>query len=275
MNKHQGIEGLAGREPFGAVVTVGHKGDRGFPTDTDRFFIVMTTQDDKKVRPPHPAFAPFNNATNKDFCKVLYGNIVHASADEAFNYHLKAQVLGKAHPDMRPACVGDGKTAERWMGDDVFKTIPCPNDKCEFRTGVKPACKPFGRIAFRLRWKKEGAMPSPLVKLSTGSWNTVGNLLGFFDYIAAQARLLGVAQYSLYGLPFMLTVTRKTKPSQNKAFPVVTIAPDGDLQDFLWTQSDRMKELEGRSIAALTDGGYAEEHADLVTIEPGMPGRDG
>ena len=52
-----------------------------------------------------------------------------------------------------------------------------------------------------------------LVKLTTQSWNSIANLVGFFDDLDNQRKALGLEGVSLYGLPFVLTFTRKTKPS--------------------------------------------------------------
>jgi hypothetical protein len=58
----RGIEGLQGKEPVGAVLTIGTKStDKGFPTDRDRFYIKVPDSSND-VRVNHPAFTAFNGA---------------------------------------------------------------------------------------------------------------------------------------------------------------------------------------------------------------------
>ena len=123
------IKDLHPREPVGAVVSVGVKDKaKGFPTETDRWHIVQP-REENGIRHPHPAFTSFNQAP-PEHRKVLKGVIMHATRDLCVEWHLKAQVLSKAHPDRRPACVGDGVKAIRWEGGeaDDFMDIKCPTD---------------------------------------------------------------------------------------------------------------------------------------------------
>lgn len=58
----RGIHGLQGKEPVGAVLTIGTKSaDKGFPTDRDRFY-VKVPDSSNDVRVNHPAFSVFNGA---------------------------------------------------------------------------------------------------------------------------------------------------------------------------------------------------------------------
>jgi hypothetical protein len=281
----RGIGGLTGREPIGAVLTIGHKGPKGNPTDTDRLFIVQPQEEDG-IRKPHPAFVGFNTA-DADKRKSIRGILVHSSRAECFEHHLKAQVLpGLAHPNKRPACVGDGTHAVRWgkNGLDDFRSIPCPNEKCEFRqrVGDKPVpCKPWMRFLFRPVWAQGSPLPAPLMKYTSGAWNTTSAFLGFFEYIEKQAAALGVTNYTLYGLPFVMTLAKKKRRGDEggRAFPILSISPEGDLQAFLWAQHERIRAFResglarpGQAVAALTD---REQHADDVveadyrTVNPG------
>lgn len=284
-----GIRGLEGREPVGACVAIGRKGDRGQPIENDRFFFVLPHAEgsgQNAVRAPHPAFGVFNSARPEQR-RVLYGNIVHARESECFERHLKAQVLTgqPGHPDKRPACVGDGDRAVRWFPNDPndFREIPCPNDACEFRQG-KACCKPWMRFLFRPLWSAErqgldlskGPLPSPLVKLTSASWNSTAAFIGLFRYVEAQARAFGIRHHSLFGLPIMITLGRKTKPSEQRSFPVMSVTVDGDLQAFLWAQRERRLAIDAAPVAAITDDEQqdpAEVHRDFVTISPGLPDR--
>jgi hypothetical protein len=256
MKKIDGIDGVDGREPVGAVVSIGIKDkQRGFPTETDRFHIVQP-RECNNVREPHPAFASFNSAP-AEHRKVIRGNLIHATRQDCFEYRLRAQVIKSigAHPNRRPCCEGDGKRAIRWSGDDAdsFMEIQCPNERCEYRQTQPATCKPFARFLFRLRWKDASPMPTPLCKFTTGSWNTVNNLLGFFKYVEKVARELGIKNHSLFGMPFMLTLTRQTKPSLQRAFPVVTITPEQDPVEFYMQQRERIAGINTAEIAALPD----------------------
>lgn len=286
--EYRGIEGVTGREPVGAVLTIGKKQASGGidPTTTDRFWLVMPTMGSDGRRPEHPEFATYNKA-KPEHRQTIHGHLVHGEEGDCWHYNLKAQVLPgyPAHPDKRPACVGDGENATRYdpegkhgpVTEDGFREIVCPNEACEFRQGkgAKP-CKPFGRLYFRTRWKTD-ALPETLVKWTTGSWNSVRNLIGFFDHVREQATALGLESYSLYGLPFVLTLSRKTKPSERQAFPVVSIAPECDLVAFFLQQRAQLRELGGPPEIKLLPVGArdpeeteaAEVYADHATITPG------
>jgi len=206
LERPEGIKDLTPREPVGAVITVGIKGDRGFPVERDRYHIVTPHQSADGRRPPHPMFAIFNEA-GPEHRRVIRGNLVHAKVSDCFEHHLKAQMLDRtSHPDGRPCCVGDGERAVRWVGPDAnhFKEIACPGPRCEFsqRKGKRPAsCKPWMRMLFRIRWaelvggaKPKVKMPTPLVKFTSGSWRTTANAKGFFDQIELAAKQMGLRE---------------------------------------------------------------------------------
>jgi hypothetical protein len=291
-----GIANLQGRAPVGAVLTIGIKKDgnpRGFPVEKDRFHLVVP-REANGVRLHHPGFSAFNRVPRKpnpdDYQdasrleadratweaelgkrRVIRGNIVHGTQRECFEHYLRAQVLPghPAHPDRRPACIGDGKRAVRYTGVEggghTFRDIECPNERCEFRQrkGDKPTpCKPFARLLFRIRWAENSPLPTPLVKYTTGAWNTTANLLGFFTYLDDSARQLGLDRWTLFGFPFTLTWTEQTKPSETSRFPVVVITPDADPMAFFDAQRVRLRELqEPVRYAALTDA----EEQDTAT----------
>jgi hypothetical protein len=255
MKQPDHIEGIKGREPVSAAVTIGVKDrKRGFPIEKDRFHIVLPYEADGR-REYHPSFGFFNTAP-VDKRKLIMGNLVHASQEECFEYFLKAQVLGKgkAHPNKHPACVGDGSMAVRWEGPgpDDFKKIACPNERCEYRLSTPPSCKPWMRFLFRLRWNDE-RHPATLVKFTSGSWNTVANFKGFFDYLDRMASELKISDFSLYGLPFTMTLVERTKASAQRRFPTVSISPDMDPVTWLQQRNAAMAALADPNYIALTD----------------------
>ena len=258
MTHYDGIEGLQPRLPLGAALTVGVKGASGAPTQTDRFHFVSphdSMEGKHRVRPLLPQFAAFNGA-DASKRQMIRANLIHSTRAEAFAYHLRAQQLGGKwpnHPQKRPACTGDGRKATRFYGDtpDDFREIDCPNELCEFRQGNVKACKPFGQLLFRPRWADGSTLPTPLTKLTTGSWYSVAALLGFFDHVEDQARQLGIEAYSLYGLPFSIQLTFKSKPQAQQRFPVLAFSPEVDLVQFFLAQREQLDRIGGHAPLAL------------------------
>lgn len=302
--KIDGIKGLTAKEPIGVVASIGHKGDRGQPVDTDRFFLVAPTAEkvgDFEVRKPHPAFRAFNEAPDVSARQVLRGQIVHRTAAECFEHHLTAQVLPgyPAHPAKVPHCTGDGTRAQRWVGDLTpqqrgqlvqlqkdrrpleqaglplqLAPIVCPGEMCEYRQGDKKTCGAFGRVLFRLRWKEGSPLPGLLCKLTTKSWYSTAAWLGFFEELERQAAILG-GDLGIYGVPLLITLGRKTMASRGRAFPVMSVSVDGDLQAFFVQRAGMLRaSLDEHRPLALTDGeAQAAEDlaADLDGISPTLP----
>lgn len=286
-----GIGELTGREPIGCCMSIGRKGDRSAPVDNDRFYFVMPNEVDG-VRALHPAFTAFNTAPVEQRT-VIRGNIVHSRVEDAFQHSLKAQVLDgyPPHPSKAPTCIGDSVHAKRWI-DGAYKDIPCPGSLCPFRQPTvrpngKPGptpCKPFSRLLFRPRWKEGSTLPSLLCKWTTGSWFTSSGLLGMFEHVRAQAEQLHVENFSVYGLPFVLTLGRKKRKDgqDGRSFPVVSASVDGDVIDFLLNQKRRLAELGGSapSLAALTDEEQRTARALLedtkgIVVDVDLPGGGG
>lgn len=284
--KYDHIEGLNPREPVGAALTIGVKGPKGNPTDTDRFYFVLPHDQNvggQRVRPLHPAFAAFNAAA-PELRQMIRGNLVHARREDCFVHRLTAQVLPRheAHPQKRPACSGDGVRATRYMGtlpdgSERWDEIVCPNNLCEFRVGRGPKpCKPSMQFLFRPSWRGNSPLPTPLVKLTSHSWYSTAAFLGFFEHVEAQARALGLTSWSLYGLPFTLTLTHKTKPQEQARFPVLAISPEVDLIQFFLAQAESVRKLGGAPLAALpaslADPELADPDlvaSDFAAIRPG------
>ena len=268
--KYQGIDGVEGKEPVMAVLSLGIKEkNKGFPIERDRFHIVMPREADG-VRALHPAFTAFNSAP-ADKRKVISGNIVHAAMKECFEWHRKKQTnqQGKMHPNGIPFCVGDGKSATRWMGKDAndFQVIECPNEKCEFamtEDGAKK-CKPWMRFLFRVRWSNN-SLPTGLFKFSSQSWNNVQAWIGFFDYVIGVAKRLGIESPSLFGLPFTMTLAEGTKPSIKARFPIVNISTDIEPLEFFKMQKQMIAQIADTGVkpVALIE---SPEKDDAVILE--------
>lgn len=201
MRRFNGIAGLEGREPVGAILRVGRKHpQKGYPIDRQRFYVAKTTQDASGAKPLHPAFAPFNAPVEDPSTRatVLMG-IVHATRDECSEMYLRNQrsPRGSNPPNMRPFCTGDGISASRWDGErGEFCGIACLNEACEYRQpgsghrGQGRACKPHARLLAQILWRREVAgldvdksrlMPSVLCRFTSNSWNTAAAIKGFFD----------------------------------------------------------------------------------------------
>lgn len=252
--RYEGIEGLDGRDPIGAALTIGRKGSSGAPTETDRFFFVQpvdTKVGDQRVRPLHPSFSAYNEADAK-LRQSLKCNLVHERREDCFEHYLRAQVLSSkwpAHPQKRAACTGDGTKATRFFGfkedkSEDWREIDSCGETCEFRIGDRKLCKPFARLLFRPRFDS-GKFPSLLTKLTSGSWHSVSAMLGFFQFIDDLARGLGMQSYSLIGLPFVITLSTKTKPQAAQRFPVMSFSIDGDPVAFFLAQRENVRILSG------------------------------
>lgn len=287
-----GIRGLTGREPIGAALAVGRKGDRGAPVERDRFHVLLPSAQIREiggrnntVRDPHPSFQVFN-AAEPDRRRVVQARLAHATVAECFEYRLQAQVLpGLSHPKRAPACQGDGVRARRWnpeRGD--YLDITCPDDRCPHRQaeGNKPAaCKPYMRFLARFDWPRAAdgrGLPNIPFKLTSGSWNTVRNFVGFFESFRSACRNLGVEPDAipLFGLPVVVQLQERTDPSAQRRFPVVSlvVAGDGDLIGWIVSQTGRLRELARiEPVAAITDL-QAEPDFDLISgpIEARVPG---
>lgn len=289
------IEGLRGKEPVGAVLTIGTKGPSGAPVDKDRFYIkvpdAVSTGSGGDVRSltraMHPAFSVYNNEA-PELRKSIRGVLVHADASECFEWHRKAQKLPRpfVNHSKLPACTGDGRNAKRLVvvngatGADVqHLDIPCPNDKCEFAMApnerTPPCCKPWGRLLFQPVWREGSKLQTPLMKFTTQSWNTLASFVGFFEYFREQARLCGVEHAQLFGLPFELTLGEKTNAEKQSRFPIVRMTPLAQVQNFLLAQGDRVAALQMRKpYVALLDAPEQDPAvvlADKQDIEPGVP----
>ena len=279
---YKSIEGLEGRAPIGAVVTVGTKSSSGYPTDNDRFFIKSPVPDATGGRPLHPEFGFYNSAA-AEHRQVIRGRLMHANIRDACAWHLRGYKLPQLEspPSRRPTCEGDGEKATRFTGivdgQEIFEQIECPNDRCPYRMGLKKPCRPAASVYFRLAWRREKP-PREYARWSTHSWNSASNLKGFVEHVEGVALELGLSSFSVFGLPIKLTLTRKTSKAQKTAFPVVQITPDCKLPEFFVAQQEIRKQLGGEVLALPAsqyedDFGGGDLDVDFEEITPGLPGQ--
>ena len=295
----QGIDGLNGsnQQPWGAVITIGEKGPSGAPTNTDRCFIKKAQAETAEfrgrsalVRKNHPDFVKFNTLDDLRWRQTIRFNLVHSvhlrdgwgSVEACFQFQLKAQALPriKGHPQRIPTCSGDGVRARRYTGErngtHVFEDIQCPHRLCEFRQGPSPSCKPAARFAFQLRWHDGSNLPTPLVKFTTHSWhNTNKAFIPFFNHLHEQAIALGISDYTLYGLPGVMTLGRKSM-GNNRSVPVVSVStdfpPGVTLQEFFLAQRNKLRELGSvQPVKRIASDSPQEQFIDSADIEPGLP----
>lgn len=305
----RGTPGITPREPIGCAIAAGRKGPSGNPTDTDRFFVVQPHaegQGREAVRRMHPSFQAFNALPSMkdgenpaDFKaraelhnqarSVVRGVLVHAKADDAYWTNYKAQKLdGHQNPRGLPSCEGNGVTARRWFprpdGGGEYRDIECPGDRCQYRSADRgrPPCLPFGMVIFQLRFANS---PALLAKYSTNGNEAVGNIEGFFKSIREQAASLGVVDPSFYGIPLVMTLSKRTRQAGpgEKFGPrwyVPTFAtdfPDGmTLQEFLLSQLDKRRQLGAHHLLsgpAPTVTEVLDEDLEIITTNAGHIGQ--
>jgi hypothetical protein len=284
----KGIKGLEGRVPIGAALTIGIKGPSGAPTKKDRFWLVWPHANDQGIRPRHPGFVRFNDAP-AERRKLMLMQLVHGREQECFEHRYRChKAPGKpAHPKKLPYCVGNGEKARRYMGneqfrkdnnlgDDEFRDGACAGERCQYRQGSKAPCKPWMRLLARVCWNQDLGMPTPLVKFTSQSWNTIKNFLGFFDHLGAQASELGFDDARLIGFRFAMQLSEMSNPEARTRFPVVSLTPIDDPIEFFSRQIDFRERagshrlIETREVPALTDRQLAgQDTSDYLDHVPG------
>lgn len=266
------LEGVEGRVPVGATITIGTKGDKGAPVDRDRFYIKSPKQDSSKSKPNHPMFAAYNGAP-ADRRRALTLAVVHEHRREWITSARIAYRVKSAPPmsDKRPWCVGDGRQATRYdHKSNAFADIACPNERCQFAQGVSPECKPILRIYAQPVWPVSAdgrSLPSVLCSVASHSWHGVSNAIGMIEHVEAQARHLGIESFSWYGFTFSMLLTEQTNVEKRSKFPVLVFSPACDVQEWLLSQARRRDELAAAYTvrpAALTE---ATEHSGETIAE--------
>ena len=114
------------------------------------------------------------------------------------------------------------------------------------------------------------------MKFTTHSWhNTNKALIPFFNHLHEQAIALGVSDYTLYGLPGVMTLGRKSM-GNNRSVPVVSVStdfpPGVTLQEFFLAQRNKLRELGSVvPVKQITSDSPQEQYIDSADIEPGLP----
>lgn len=214
---------------------------------------------------------------------TLRGNLIHTKLSDLARWSRSMHKFPSGRlspPSLRPACEGNGIRALRFSGvegeEERFSQIACPNQDCEF--AMAGLCKPAAHLLFMLRWDQsdpfERGFPALLAEFSTGSWETLANLRGLFELVLGTAAVrtpeeveaadaaeratwhpglaaeLGIAEPSLVGMPFVMTVTERTRQAkpgkaQGTRYNVVSFTPDGNLVEWLLHQRRQRLELSG------------------------------
>lgn len=284
--RFQGIEGLSGRTPVGAVLRVGIKGKSGAPTDRDRFYVCQPRMDGTKSRPLDERFAAFNNADPK-YRRDVDAYLVHVNPNDSYNVSLGCYRPGGAPtaPDNRFFCVGDGRVAERWdpradnpespNGKGAFVQIACANDACIYRQKKhqRDGCKPNVTLLFQPQWPDGSSLPTPLMRLDSHSWNSGRNLLGFFEFLNEQIDGLmvqGVLKHrpSLYGLRFKISLREETSTVENgRRFPVLTFTPLETVSEWLLRMAQNTNTIT-ETYAGLLSIPQEEHNSMLIEVDP-------
>ena len=286
----RGIASLKVRDPVGVAVSLGVKDARGIPREKDHLHLV-TSRNIEGRRPHHPSYTVWNLGCPPETKphereawlakrRTLRGLLMSPHENQCYEYKLRAQALGEPwqlHPKKKPACVGDGKNALRFMGGDEnnYKEIICPDEKCEFRlqVGKKPAaCRPFVRLVFLLTWPEEfgGRYPTMTAKFTSRGIATVSNIVGCFEMIKRIAAQNGIHNPNLTGLPIILMWQQGTNPQLKARYPIVTMSPETDLIKFFSEQKSRIKELEN---AATIEDIQDSTVEDIEDLQPGFGGK--
>lgn len=280
MRHPEGIEGLEGRAPYGAVVSMGRKapGGRGV-TQKDMFHIVSPFEDSSHVRPYLAEFQPFHDRP-PERRRLLHGMLVYPRIQQSITYRLSMQSFPKGYPaphsrhHMMPVCEGNGVTAVRWKQgdtDDMMSIRGC-GALCEFRQADPPPCKPYAKLAFMIQWDKPGA-PTPLCKLETRGKGSTRNIKGFIEYLEGVATESGIANPNWMGLKFTIQLVQKTNPEKRRKWYEIVLSPESDLVEFLRWQHERMAQLRAPlPELALPDMREEDEtvvYEDITKVEVG------
>lgn len=292
----RGIDDLRERQPIGCALAMGRKGPSGAPVDKHRFFVVRPVADGmgrEARRAEHPAFGQFNqlaDPTWNDAARKAHdekrasvrGILVHARPEDAYTLRRQADRLrGHEHPRLGPSCMGNGEVAERFFPDrGDYGPIPCPGARCEFAAaapGQRASCHPHVKLVFQLRFDN---LPCLLCKYSSNGWGSTSGIHGFFGDLRQQAAALGVEEPSVYGIPFVLTLSRRSNPAAKTAWVEVSMSadfpPGMTLQEYLLRQADARRQLAGAMpllalgmAASAADADIDEIADDARALRPG------
>ena len=211
-------------------------------------FVIMTATTTRTIkrgnievpcRDPHPMFAAFNTC-HPDLAATLTCRIIHWNEKDAWKFALGAyqHPQGKQFsPQSGWWCRGDAKKAIRWVGGE-WKTITCPHRMCEYsqptfgRGQNESHCKPNLTLLAQFNWRNEKSLlPRSLFQWESKSWNNYANCEGMFRLVRDTAGHLGIDDFPVFGLPFVMTV--KETARKGRIFPEVHFSPDGDILEWM------------------------------------------
>ena len=277
----------------GACLSLGvkPKGRKGWPEEKDRFHIVMAKTQERgegkgrvEFRPHDPRFAAFNGA-DVHIRRTFYAMLCYHREEECWHpsygmYRFPSGDLPNPKTK-RFACTGNGIDAERWLDGEATMIKGC-GEGCPYRQGDTPPCKPRSRFWFMPRWlPSQGKafaryMPDatvtmilerPIMRLATQAREARDTFAGMLKTVREQAEPLGGIS-SLYGLPFVMTLSHKTNPDKKTSWHEVTFTLGGDWFEWLKWQAGEFKQLKGAPpLVALGSASDAELDPEKVGAE--------
>lgn len=283
-------------QAIGAALSVGVKPvGGGYPIEKDRFHVVTAKTRERKerggrkveYRPHDPRFSAFNEA-DLETRRVFYGMLCYHREEECWhpNYGMYRFPSGDltSPKTKRFACMGNGKTAERWV-DGAAAAIPCPGEGCPYRQDRgedKAPCQPRARFWFIPRWLPSQGnafarylpdtsikmlLGRPIMRLSTQGRAARDTFAGMIQTVRAQAEPLGGIP-SLYGLPFEMTLSEGTNAEKKTRWPDITFTLDGDWFEWLrWVTTEFRQLKEAPPMVSLGSASAAELDAETVGAE--------
>lgn len=277
----------------GACLALGvkPKGRKGWPEEKDRFHIVMAKTQERgegigkvEFRPHDPRFAAFNDA-DIHIKRTFYAMLCYHREEECWHpsygmYRFPSSDLPNPKTK-RFACTGNGVDAERWL-DGAPTMIGGCGEGCPYRQGDSPPCKPRSRFWFMPRWlpsqgkafarylpgaKVKMLLERPIMRLATQAREARDTFAGMLETVRAQAEPLGGIS-SLYGLPFVMTLSHKTNPDKKTSWHEVTFTLGGDWFEWLKWQANEFRQLkEAPPLVALGSASAAELDPEKVGAE--------
>ena len=277
----------------GACLSLGVKpeGRKGWPEEKDRFHIVMAKTRERgegkgkiEYRPHDPRFAAFNTA-DLETRRVFYAMLCYHREEECWHPSYGMYRFPKGDlpnpKTKRFACTGNGTDAERWLDGEATMIKGC-GEGCPYRQGDTPPCRPRSRFWFMPRWlPSQGKafaryMPDasvtmllerPIMRLATQAREARDTFAGMLQTVRDQAKPLGGIS-SLYGLPFVMTLSHKTNPDKKTSWHEVTFTLGGDWFEWLKWQAGEFKQLKGAPpLVALGSASDAELDPEKVGAE--------
>lgn len=237
-----------------------------------------------KGRDPHPAYKRWNDLADRENAEkgsgrrtaTIEGMFIHDQLADAADWRRSRHKgpSGVANPPSdRPWCSGNGVEALRYQGSDGdgerFETIPCAGSLCPYAIQQGKAdvpCKPRIRVWFLPHWSEDLSFPQYLTEWSSQSPQNIESFLGMMEALLGTARVfagaasapdrvvtglvdqLGVANPSIFGFRFTMTIIEETSKARQTRYPLVRFTA-GDPVAFLNTQAALRERLTALPVA--------------------------